>query len=172
MPAPPFRFRFSRRYFLSMPDRLRHALRFAVTTLVAVYAIGVAWELLDVFVRGDVAEGLTARQTFAFNEDVWRVIAAVEGLTVFLLRIGDLNDRPPSWGFAWGLAAWLGASSVLVAAALEGGEWVLAAGVAVAAGAIWLWLHRRLPGWPGSSAAGASPFQASASGEQPERELP
>ena len=147
-----------------MPDRLRHALRFAVTTLAAVYVLGVLWELFDVFARGDVAEGLTAAQTFAFNERIWRIIAAAEAVTVFLLRIGDLHDRPPTWTFAWEHAVWLGATSVTVAIAIEAGRWELAVGIALVAAALWLGLHRRLPGWPGAEADGAA--------ARGERELP
>ena len=166
--AATFRFRSSGAYFSGMPDRLRHAIRFAVTTLAAVYVLGVAWELFDVFARGDVAEGLTAGQTFAFNERVWRIIAAAEAVTVFLLRVGDVHDRPPTWPFAWEHAAWLGVTSVAVAIAIEAGRWAVAVGVAVAAAAIWLGLHRRLPGWPGAQADGAD----GRVGRGGERELP
>jgi hypothetical protein len=147
-----------------MPDRLRHALRFAVTTVVAVYAIGVGWEAVEAFVLGDVALGLTAWQTFGFNEGVWRTIAVVAGATVFLLRVGDLHDRPPTWRFAWELAAWLGIAAVLVTSALEAGRWTLAAALAAVGVAAWLWLHRRLAGWPGAPGGVA--------GADAERELP
>ena len=119
-----------------MPRRIQHALRFAVATAVAVYAIGMAWELVDVFVRGDVADGLSAAGTVSFNEGVWRVIA------------GDLNAKPPSWPFAFSLAAWLGVSSVAVATAVEEGELYLAALALAVSIVVWIAMHRMLPGWP------------------------
>ena len=131
-----------------MPRRIQHALRFAVATAVAVYAIGMAWELVDVFVRGDVADGLSAAGTVSFNEGVWRVIAGIEAVVVFLLRLGDLNAKPPSWPFAFSLAAWLGVSSVAVATAVEEGELYLAALALAVSIVVWIAMHRMLPGWP------------------------
>jgi hypothetical protein len=132
-----------------MRARISHALRFAVTTLVAVYVAGVAWELFDVFVRGEVANGFTAAATFRFNEVVWRTVAGVGAVTVFLLRLGDLNATPPSWRFAWALAAWVAASSVVIASAVEEGRWGVGIVCLVAAVGAWLLFHRRVPGWPG-----------------------
>jgi hypothetical protein len=128
---------------------MSHALRFAVTTLVAVYLAGVAWELFGVFVRGEVADGLSAAATFRFNEVVWRSVAGVGAVTVFLLRLGDLNSTPPSWRFAWTLAAWVAASSVVIASAVEDGRWALGVVCLVVAVGAWLLFHRRIPGWPG-----------------------
>jgi hypothetical protein len=133
-----------------MRARISHALRFAVTTLVAVYVAGVAWELFDVFVRGEVADGLTAGATFRFNEVVWRSVAGVGAITVFLLRLGDLHATPPSWRFAWTLAAWVAAASVVIASAVEDGRWGVGLACLVAAVGAWLLFHRRVPGWPGA----------------------
>src|SRR5688500_13327359 len=92
--------------------RILHAARFAITTLFAFYAVGLLWEVFDVFLRNDVAQGFSAAATFAFNEQVWRVIAITEAAVVFLLRLGDLEDEPPTWLFASALAFWLSLASV------------------------------------------------------------
>jgi hypothetical protein len=128
-----------------MNDRLRHALRCALCTLLAVYAVGLVWELLDTFALGDVADGLSASATFAFNEGVWRVIAIVEAIVVFLLRLGDLRPRRPTWRFAAALALWLAVTSVVVSESVQQGAWTIAIVTAIVALVAWLWLHRRLP---------------------------
>ena len=137
-----------------MPTRLQHALRFALTTLLAVYAVGVASELVDTYLLGDVAEGLSAAETFGFNESVWRWIAGGEAVAVLLIRLGDVNTTPPSWLFAWVLALWLGIASVATTHALEERRWLLALACTVVALGVWLLLHRRIPGWPGPWQAG------------------
>ena len=139
-----------------MPTRVRHALRFALTTVVAVYLVGVTWELLDVYLMGDAADRLGAAETVRFNEVVWRRIAAALAIAVFLMRLGDVHAAPPSWPFAWLLAIWLGAASVVTATALETGRIGVAGVAAALAVGVWLLLHRRLPGWPGHVAAPAS----------------
>jgi hypothetical protein len=139
----------SHAYHPAMRTRLQHAVRFALTTLIGVYAVGVASELIDVYVLRDVAEGLTAAETFRFNEAVWRWLAGGEAVAVLLLRFGDVNSRPPSWLFAWILALWLGLASVATTHALEERRWLLALVCAVTAVGVWLLLHRRIPGWPG-----------------------
>ena len=132
--------------------RVLHSLRFALATLVAVYALGVAWEVIDVFLRGDVAEGLTAAETLRFNERIWRTIAGIEALVVFLIRLSDVRPDPPSWLFAAATAVWLGAASVAVGNALEEGHWRLAVTLVVVAVGVWFAVHRRIPGWPGAAA--------------------
>lgn len=153
-----------------MPRRVQHALRFAIATAVAVYAIGMAWELVDIYLRGDIADGLDAAGTLAFNEGVWRTIAGIESVVVFLLRLGDLNAEPPSWPFAFSLAAWLGVSSVAVATAVEEGELYLA-GLALAVSIIvWIAMHRMLPGWPPNAKLARE--SAARAADVPEQELP
>jgi hypothetical protein len=164
-----------RAYHPSMLTRFQHAVRFALTTLIAVYAVGVASELIDVYLLGDVAEGLSAAATFQFNEEVWRWLAGGEAVAVLLLRLGDVNPTPPSWLFAWILAVWLAIASVATTHALEERRWLLALVCAATALVVWLVLHRRIPGWPGpwrarpEPAAGAGPRGAAAG--TPEREL-
>jgi hypothetical protein len=136
-----------------MPTRVRHALRFALTTLVAVYLVGMAWELVDVYMLADAADGLSAAETVRFNEFVWRWIAAGLAVAVFLMRLSDLHAMPPSWGFAWLLALWLGGASVVTATALETRRFAVAGMAAALAVGVWLLLHRRLPGWPGHAPA-------------------
>jgi hypothetical protein len=137
-----------------MRTRVRRALRFAVATLLAVYAVGLVAELVDVYVMGEVADGWTAAQTLRFNESVWRWIAGGEALAVFLLRLGDVSSTLPPWRFAVLLGVWLGVASVVTGNALEERRWLLAAVCALAAVLVWLMLHRRLPGWPGRVTVG------------------
>ena len=54
-----------------MPTRVRHALRFALTTLAAVSAVGVAGVLADAYLLGAVAAGPEASEMVRFNEFVW-----------------------------------------------------------------------------------------------------
>ena len=156
-----------------MPTRLRHALRFGVTTLVAVYLVGVLWELIDVYMLGEVPHGWTAARTFQFNEMEWRWIAGGEAVAVFLLRLSDIHDAAPSWLFAWAAALWLGVASIAVTQAVWAERWGLAALLALGAVAIWLLLHRRIPGFPGAAARGPDgTLVASGGGVSPrEREL-
>jgi hypothetical protein len=130
--------------------RINHAARFAVTTLLAVYALGILWEFFDVYVRGDIPDGLTAAGTIAFNEQVWRVIAITEAAVIFLLRVADLEAEPPTWLFATALGVWLGLASVATFYAIEEGFEALAGITVVIAVAGWLYARRRVPGRPGS----------------------
>jgi hypothetical protein len=140
-----------------MPTRVRHALRFAVTTLAAVYLVGTAWTLADAYLLGAAAD---AGATVRFNESVWRRIAAALAVAVFLLRLSDVHTAPPPWSFAWMTALWLAAASVAVTVAIGSGRFALAALVAALAVAVWLVLHRRIPGWPGHVAPAAAPDEA------------
>ena len=80
-----------------MPRRVRHAARFALTTLVSVYFASALWELLDIYVLGNLPVGASPWATFLFNEQVWRTIAIIEAVVVFLLKLGDVAIDPPSW---------------------------------------------------------------------------
>ena len=135
-----------------MPPRLQHALRFAVPTFFAVLLTGGAWEVFEVGLQGDVPAGMTKAQAMTMNLEEWAIIAAVQTVVVFLLRVSDVVVRLPSWGFAWALAFWLGLASAGVAHAAERGRTGLALGVAAVAIGVWMVLHRRLPGWPGHGA--------------------
>ncbi len=132
-----------------MSPRLDHALRFAVPTFFAVLLAGGVWELFEVGVQGDVPAGMTRAQAMTMNLEAWAIIAAVETVVVFLLRVSDVVVRPPSWGFAWALAFWLGFATAAAAHATERGRTGLALVVAGVAVVVWMLLHRRLPGWPG-----------------------
>ena len=145
-----------------MPTRVRHALRFAVTTLAAVYLVGTAWTLADAYLLGAAAGAADVGATVRFNESVWRRIAAALAVAVFLLRLSDVHTAPPPWSFAWMTALWLAAASVAVTVAIGSGRFVLAALVAALAVAVWLVLHRRIPGWPGHVAPAAAPDEAGA----------
>ena len=140
-----------------MPSRVRHALRFGLTTLVAVYALGVMWELFDVYVRDEVPQGWSAARTFWFNEQEWRWLAGGEAVAVFLLRLSDVHDATPSWLFAWASGLWLGLSSVAVAQAMGVDRWGLAASLALAAAAIWFLLQQRIPGAPSRRVPSSAP---------------
>ena len=113
-----------------------------MATLIMVFAIGVAWELIDVYGRGEVADGWSAARTFRFNARVWRWIAGVEALTVFLFRLSDVSVRRTSWRFAWASATWLGIASVVVANVLEEGHPRFALAIAAASVLAWLLLLR------------------------------
>ena len=137
--------------------RVLHAARFSVTTLLAVYIVGLGWELFDVYVRDDVANGLTAAATFAFNERMWRTIAITEAAVVFLLRLGDLESEPPSWLFATALALWLAFASVVTFYAIEESYWAAAGIAIVVAVGGWLYARHFVPGRPGSGTLGTVP---------------
>src|SRR5688500_8834967 len=98
-----------------MSPRLLHALRFAIPTFAAVLVTGAAWEVFEVGLQGDIPAGMSKTQALTMNLEEWAVIAAVETVVVSLLRVSDVVVRPPSWGFAWALAFWLGAASAGVA---------------------------------------------------------
>ena len=136
-------------YTLRMSPRLQHALRFAVPTFFAVLLTGGAWELFEVGLQGDVPAGMSRSEALAVNLEEWAIIAAVETVVVFLLRVSDVVVRLPTWGFAWALAFWLGLASAGVTHAAERGRTGLALVIALLAVGVWMLLHRRLPGWPG-----------------------
>jgi hypothetical protein len=130
-------------YPLRVSTRLQHSLRFAVTTLVAVYAIGLLWEVVDTFVLHPVGSR-QAEDLVTFNEQVWRSIAAAEAAAVFLLRLGDMRTDRPTWRLAWGLGAWLGVTSVGALIAIEEQYWWTAGIIIVIAIALGFALHH----WP------------------------
>ena len=144
----------------AMRTRLIHALRFAVTTLVAVYAVGVAWELLDVYLLGNSDPGLGSWDTFVANERIWRAVSFIEAIVVFLVKLGDLRADAPSWAFAWIAALWLGLATSGVAVAIEHGLLWLVPLLVIVAVVAWYAMRRRIPGCPGTGehriAAGAS----------------
>jgi hypothetical protein len=133
--------------------RLRHALRFALPNLVAILVAALGYELFEAFVRGDVPEGLSAGGAVAANMPVWALLAFMVAFVTFLLRLSDVVTRVPGWSFAWLGAAWVALACVLVVHAIEEGQ--VGAGVAIGAAAvvIWLAIHRRIPGWPGTHAS-------------------
>jgi hypothetical protein len=130
----------------ALPNRLRHALRFATATLVCLYAAGVLWELLDLFVLD--SGGSEGWALFAFNERHWRVVAATIAVVVFLVKLGDLTSVPPSWSFAWMAGLWLSVAIVLVVIAIEERQPWIGLGVAAAAVAGWYAVRTRVPGRP------------------------
>lgn len=135
-----------------MPHRIRarvvHALRFALPTIAAVYLLGAAWNAADVFLLGDADPALGAARTFWFDEQQWRTIALILGGVVFLWKLGDMAQTPPSWRYATLFAIWLAVATVWTAVAMmERNAW-LAVGVVAFAVASWLLYRRRLPGRP------------------------
>jgi hypothetical protein len=131
-----------------MTRRLSHAARFAVTTLVAVYMVGAAWELVDVYLLGNADPGLGPGGTVRFNETQWRLVAAIEAAVVFFFRLGDMYRRPPSWLYAWAAAVLLGGVSVAVGIAIDDQRWWLAVGLIVITVAAWYLSRRHIPGSP------------------------
>ena len=132
-------------------------MRFAVATLIAVYVVGVAWELLDIYVLGNVPEGASPRGTFLDNEQIWRTIALVETAVVFLLRLGDVSSDPPGWAYAWFAGTWVAVATLGIALAVFSQSWWLALGVAVASIAFWYVARGRVPGRPGYTEDGDVP---------------
>lgn len=133
-----------------MSERIRHALRFALPTVIAVYLFGALWNAVEVFALGDVDPTLGAAKTFWFDERQWRIIALTLGGVVFLWRLGDMEKEPPSWRYATWFSIWLAIATVGTAIAMmERNAW-LAAGIVAAAVALWLVYRRRLPGRPGT----------------------
>jgi hypothetical protein len=124
-----------------MPTRFRHALRFALPTLVTVYLLGAAWNAVDVFVFGDADPSLGAARTFSFDERQWRVIALVLGGVVFLWKLSDMVKTPPSWRYAMLFSAWLAAATVATAIAMMERQGWLAASIVT--GAVILWFVAR-----------------------------
>ena len=133
-----------------MSRRVRHAGRFAIATLVAVYVASSAWELIDIYVLSNLPEGASPWATFLFNEQVWRTIAVIEAVVVFLLKLGDVSTEPPSWLYAWLSGAWVAVATVAIGFAVEEKQWAIAAGIAVAAIAAWYLTRDRIPGRPGA----------------------
>ena len=133
-----------------MPQRVRHAARFAIATLVAVYVASCLWELVDIYVLKNLPDGASPWATFLFNEQVWRTIAIIEGVVVFLLKLGDVATDPPSWLYAWMSGAWVAIATVAIGFAVEERQWAIAAGIAVAAIAVWYLTRHRIPGRPGT----------------------
>ena len=134
-----------------MPRRVRHAARFALTTLISVYFAFVLWELLDIYVLGNLPSGASPWATFLFNEQVWRTIAIIETVVVFLLKIGDISSEPPSWLYAWLSGAWVAVATIAIVLAVGAGHWWTAAVIAVIAIAAWYLARNRIPGRPGTS---------------------
>ena len=134
-----------------MGQRVRHALRFAVTTLFSVYLGTIAWELIDVHLFENVPAGASPWATFRFNEQVWRTIALIEAAVVFLLRLGDLNAEPPGWKYAWFAGIWVAMATLAVGLAVEARQWWIAVTVALLAIALWYLTRDRVPGRPGTS---------------------
>lgn len=133
-----------------MPQRVRHAARFAVTTLIAVYAVSGLWELLDIYILKNLPDGASPWATFLFNEQVWRTIAIIEGVVVFLLKLGDVSTEPPSWLYAWMSGVWVAIATIAIGLAVEERQWTLAVVFAVGAIAAWYLTRNRIPGRPGT----------------------
>jgi len=133
-----------------MSQRVRHAARFALATLIAVYLTGGLWELLDIYVLKNLPDGESPWGTFLFNEQVWRTIAIIESAVVFLLKLGDVSTAPPSWLYAWMSGMWVAVSTVAIGIAVEQRQWVVAVVIAVAAIAVWYLTRNRIPGRPGT----------------------
>ena len=141
-----------------MRQRVRHAGRFAVATLIAVYVAGALWELLDIYVLKNLAEGASPWATFLFNEQVWRTIAIIEGVVVFLLKLGDVWTEPPSWLYAWMSGVWVAIATIAIAYAVEERMWITAVIIAVVSVAMWYLTRGRIPGRPGTSEFEAQTF--------------
>jgi hypothetical protein len=135
-----------------MKGRTGSALRYAITTFVAVIVIGAAWEVFDVYGRGQVAEGLTALDTLRFNLDVWRTLAFIECAVVFVSRLSDLPAAPPGWGYAWATAGLIGVATVISGNAAEERDWLVVGATIVLAATLWFFGLRRMPGCPRSHA--------------------
>lgn len=154
-----------------MQERLRHALRFSLLTLVAVYVLGICWELFDVFVLGDVEGSLGAVGTFVVNEQEWRAASGGIAGAVFLLKLGDIRPGRPSWRYAALWALWVAISAVAVGIALDEGWWMTAGIVVVAAVAIWYATRGRLPGPPATLRALRAARALRSQADATEREL-
>ena len=128
--------------------RLRHALRFALPTLAAVYLLGAAWIAVDVFLLDDGDPSIGATRTFWFDEQQWRIIALILAAVVFLWKVGDLAKSPPSWRYATLFSLWLGTAAVATAIAMTQRNAVLAIILVATAVVTWLLYRRRVPGRP------------------------
>ncbi len=133
-----------------MSQRVRHAARFALATLIAVYIAGGVWEFLDIYVLKNLPDGESPWGTFLFNEQVWRTIAIIESAVVFMLKLGDVATEPPSWLYAWMSGAWVAVATVAIGLAMEQRQWVVAVIIAVLAVAVWYLARNRIPGRPGT----------------------
>ena len=149
-----------------MPRRVRHAARFALTTLISVYFASALWELLDIYVLGNLPSGASPWATFLFNEQVWRTIAIIEAAVVFMLKLGDVATDPPSWLYAWLSGIWVAVATIAIGFAVEERLWVTAVVIAVIAIACWYLTRNRIPGRPGTSEFDIATLS------QPERDLP
>ena len=134
-----------------MRQRVHHAARFALATLIAVYVAGALWELLDIYILKNLADGASPWATFLFNEQVWRTIAIIESVVVFLLKLGDVATESPSWLYAWMSGAWVAIATIAIAFAVEERMWTTAVVVAVLAVAAWYLTRHRIPGRPGTT---------------------
>jgi hypothetical protein len=134
-----------------MPRRVQHAARFALATLIAVYFASALWELLDIYVLGNLPNGASQWATFLFNEQVWRTIAIIEAIVVFLLKLGDVTTDPPSWLYAWLSGIWVAVATITIGIAVEERQWWTAVVIAVVAIAAWYLARNRIPGRPGTN---------------------
>lgn len=146
-----------------MPTRLLHAFRFALPTLVTVLVVAVAYEVVAGILRGPPGPA----ELLAANLPAWGIIAAATAGLMFLLRLSDVVARPPSWTFAWLEAMWVALACVLAVDAVEDGRLGRAAGIAVGATALWIAVHRHIPGWPGA----VPPAEAEGARASGERDL-
>jgi hypothetical protein len=140
-----------------MSPRLQHALRFALPTFVTTMIVAVAYEVVRAILRGppgDVSPDVRPTAGLAATLPTWAAIAAALTAGMFLLRLSDVVARPPSWTFAWLEAMWVALACVLAVDAVADGRPGRAAGIVVGAVVLWIAVHRRIPGWPGATAAG------------------
>ena len=154
-----------------MPARLRarvvHSVRFALPTLLSVYVLGAAWNVVDVFLLGDADPELGRARTFWFDERQWRIIALVVAAVVFLWKLGDISRSAPSWRYATLFSIWLAVATVWAAVAMMQRDGWLAVGVVLFAVGSWLVYRRRVPGRPTREL----PPEIAASAGTAEREL-
>lgn len=120
-----------------MTTRFRHALRFALPTIVTVYVLGAGWNALDVFLLDDADPALGAARTFSFDEQQWRLIAIVLGAVVFLWKLSDVVKTPPSWGYALLFSVWFAAATVATAIAMMERQAWLAVSIVMIAVILW-----------------------------------
>ena len=127
-----------------MQSRVRHALRFALPTLAAVYVLGAGWNAVDVFMLGDADPSLGAARTFTFDERQWRVIAVVLGAVVFFWKLSDIVKSPPSWPYAVMFSVWVAVATVATAVAMMERQAWLAASIVTVAVVVWLTARKRV----------------------------
>jgi hypothetical protein len=136
--------------------RLRHALRFALPTLLVVYLLGAASIAVDVFLLDDADPAIGAARTFWFDEQQWRLIAIILAAVVFLWKIGDVARTPPSWRYAVLFSVWLATAAVATAIAMTQRNAILAIVLVATAVVSWLLYRRRVPGRPLAPHKGAA----------------